>query len=94
MSVEDLKKKRKKELNKKEEKVEVFTTSTCPYCIKIKKWLESENIDYEEHNVEESREKAKEMIEMSGQRGVPQTKVNDQVIVGFQPEKIKEAMSQ
>ena len=73
--------------------VEVFTTPTCPYCTKIKKWLESEDIQYIEHDVSQNKEKAKKMMEMSGQRGVPQTKVGDEIIVGFQPGKIKEALS-
>lgn len=74
--------------------VTVYTTPSCPYCVKIKEWLEQEEIEYREHNVAENKEKAKEMIQKTGQRGVPQTLIkteeNEEAIIGFQPEKIKE----
>jgi len=74
--------------------ITVYSTPSCPYCVKIKEWLDSEDLDYVEHNVAEDQEKATEMIRKTGQRGVPQTLVEkngeEKVIVGFQPQKIKE----
>ena len=72
--------------------IEVYTTPSCPYCTKIKQWLDENGYDYEEHNVAENREKAKEMIQLTGRRGVPQTAIGDQVVMGFQPDKIQEAI--
>lgn len=72
--------------------IQVFSTPTCPYCTKIKKWLDQNDYEYTEHNVADDREKAKEMVEKTGQRGVPQTFVGDQAIVGFQPDKIEKAI--
>jgi glutaredoxin-like YruB-family protein len=72
--------------------IEVFTTPSCPYCTKVKQWLDGNEYDYEEHNVASDQEKAKKMIERTGQRGVPQTFVGEQEIVGFQPDKIEEAI--
>ncbi|MFB6100735.1 MAG: glutaredoxin family protein, partial [Candidatus Nanohalobium sp.] len=74
--------------------IQVFTTPTCPYCTKIKDWLDEEGYDYEEHNVADDREKAKEMMQKTGQRGVPQTFVGDEAVVGFQPEKIQKAIEE
>jgi glutaredoxin-like YruB-family protein len=74
------------------DEIEVFTTPSCPYCTKIKQWLEENNYDYEEHNVAEDKEKAKEMVEKTGKRGVPQTFVGDEAIVGFQPDKLQKAI--
>lgn len=74
--------------------IEVFTTSTCPYCTKIKEWLEENGYDYIEHNVGEDQEQARRMGEKTGQRGVPQTFVGDEAIVGFRPQKIEEAISE
>ncbi len=93
MSIDEIKDKKKEEMKKKNQ-VEVFTTPTCPYCTKIKKWMDSEGIEYKEHNVAQDKKKAKEMMKMSGERGVPQTKVGEEIIVGFQPGKIKEALSE
>jgi glutaredoxin 3 len=72
--------------------IKVYTTPSCPYCTNIKEWLDENDYDYTEYNVAENKEKAKEMVEKTGQRGVPQTLVNDQAIIGFQPEKIQEAI--
>lgn len=76
------------------EEIEVFTTPSCPYCTKIKEWLEENDYDYTEHNVAEDRDKAKEMIEETGQRGVPQTFVGDKTVIGFQPDKIEKAIEE
>jgi len=74
--------------------ITVYSTPSCPYCVKIKEWLDSEDLDYVEHNVAEDQEKAMEMVKKTGQRGVPQTVVEkdgeENVVVGFQPQKIKE----
>lgn len=74
--------------------IEVFTTPSCPYCTKIKQWLEQNDYEFVEHNVAEDRDKAKEMIEKTGQRGVPQTFIGEKAVVGFQPEKIEEAIEE
>lgn len=76
------------------EDIQVFTTPSCPYCTKIKQWLDENNYDYVEHNVAENQEKAKEMIEKTGQRGVPQTFVGEKAVIGFQPDKLQEAIEQ
>lgn len=72
--------------------IEVYTTPSCPYCTKIKQWLEQEGYEYEEVNVAENREKAKEMVQKTGQQGVPQTFIGDKSVVGFQPQKIEEVI--
>ncbi|MFB6203963.1 MAG: glutaredoxin family protein [Candidatus Nanohaloarchaea archaeon] len=74
--------------------IEVFTTPTCPYCTKVKNWLEENGYDYTEHNVAEDREKAKKMIEKTGQRGVPQVFVGEETIVGYQPDRIEQAIQE
>lgn len=72
--------------------IEVFTTPTCPYCTKVKKWLDENDYKYEEHNVASDQEKAKKMIERTGKRGVPQTFIGDKEVIGFQPDKIEKAI--
>jgi glutaredoxin-like YruB-family protein len=74
------------------EEIEVFTTPTCPYCTKVKQWLDENDYDYKEHNVASDQEKAKKMIERTGQRGVPQTFIGDEEVIGFQPDKIEQAI--
>ncbi len=74
--------------------ITVYTTPACPYCVKVKQWLDEYGYDYTEHNVAEDREKAKEMIQQTGKRAVPQIVVDDRVIIGFQPQKIERAITQ
>jgi glutaredoxin-like YruB-family protein len=74
--------------------IEVFTTPSCPYCTKIKQWLDENGHEYVEYNVAENREKAREMIQKTGQRGVPQTVVGDEAVIGFQPDKIQKKIEQ
>ncbi|MFB6158941.1 MAG: glutaredoxin family protein [Candidatus Nanohalobium sp.] len=74
--------------------IEVYSTPSCPYCDKIKEWLDENGYEYTEFNVAENKEKAKEMIQRTGQRGVPQTFIGDTEVVGFQPGKIEEAIEE
>jgi glutaredoxin 3 len=72
------------------DEIEVYSTPSCPYCNKLKNWLDEQGYEYTDYNVNENQEKAKEMIERTRQRGVPQTFIGDEEVIGFQPEKIKE----
>ncbi|QKQ98247.1 NrdH-redoxin [Candidatus Nanohaloarchaea archaeon] len=72
--------------------IQVFSTPTCPYCTKVKQWLNENDYEFEEHNVAEDRDKAREMIEKTGQKGVPQVFVGDEAVIGYRPDKIEEAI--
>lgn len=92
-SIDDVKRKKLEQLQEETKTaVEVFTTPTCPYCTKLKQWLDGQGIAYTEHNVAQDRDKAMEMVQRTGQRGVPQTFVGDEAIVGFDPNRIKAAL--
>ncbi|EHK00527.1 glutaredoxin YruB-family protein [Candidatus Haloredivivus sp. G17] len=73
--------------------IEVYTTPSCPYCTKLKNWLGEQDIDYEAFDLSQNKEKAQELIQKTGQRGVPQTLIKDgdeeKAVIGFQPDKIK-----
>ena len=66
-----------------DKKVVVYSTPTCPYCKRAKDYLSRKGIPYTNINVAQDREKAKEMIQKSGQMGVPVITINGEVIVGF-----------
>ncbi len=74
--------------------IKVYTTPTCHYCTKLKNWLEQEEIKYKAFDLSKDRAKAQELIQKTGQRGVPQTiiKKNDEekAVIGFNPQKIKQ----
>lgn len=73
-------------------KVEVYSTATCPYCVRLKQFLNDNNIAFENYDVSSNQEKAEEMIKKTGQMGVPVIDVEGQIIVGFDKEKIKQAL--
>ncbi len=74
------------------DKITVYGAPTCPWCIKLKDWLESKKADFEYIDVSrpENRRKAQEMVEKSGQMGIPVTIIGNKVIIGFDKEKIVE----
>lgn len=69
-------------------KVIVYSTSFCPYCVTLKEFLKKEGVEFEDIDVSQDREAAKEMIDRSGQTGVPVVNIDGQIVVGFDKEKI------
>ena len=68
--------------------VKVYSTPICPYCVVLKKFLEEHNIEFEDVDVSQNEEAAKEIIEKSGQMRVPVIEINGEIVVGFDKEKI------
>lgn len=75
-------------------KVTVFSTKNCPYCHMAKAFLDKQGVHYESIDVGEDRNAAKKMIDLSGQRGVPVITVDDEVIVGFDSQRLNELFGQ
>ena len=69
--------------------VKVYSTPTCPYCLMVKKYFDDKNVQYENLDVSQDRNAANEMINKSGQRGVPVVDIDGNIIVGFDREKIE-----
>lgn len=63
--------------------VTIYSTPTCGYCKKAKSYFAENDIEYTEHDVSSDKEAAQEMIEKSGQKGVPVIVVDDEIVVGF-----------
>lgn len=72
--------------------VTIYSTPTCVYCNATKAFFKEEGIAYTEHNVAADAEKRKEMIEKSGQMGVPVIDIDGRIIVGFDRGAIKKAL--
>ena len=73
--------------------VKVYSTKTCPWCIKVKEFLKEKKIDFEDIDVSTDQNAANEMIEKSGQMGVPVIEINGKIIVGFDKEEIEKALA-
>ena len=72
--------------------VTVYSTPSCPYCIKAKEFLKENNIEFENIDVSSDQEKAQEMIDKTGQMGVPVIDIEGQLIVGFDKAAITKAL--
>ena len=66
-----------------DKKVVVYSTPTCPYCKRAKDYLSRKRISFVDHNVAQDRDAANEMIQKSGQMGVPVITIDGEVVVGF-----------
>jgi len=72
--------------------VTIYTTPTCHFCHAAKEFFKENNIAFTEHDVAADMEKRKEMVEKSGQMGVPVIFVGDQMIVGFDEGKLRDLL--
>lgn len=72
--------------------VTVYSTPTCPYCIRAKQFLKEQGIAFRDVDVSSDRESAEEMRKKSGQMGVPVLDIGGEIIVGFDKEQIRTAL--
>jgi glutaredoxin-like YruB-family protein len=72
-----------------EKKITIYSTPTCHFCQMTKTFLAEHNIPYTDYNVAEDAAKRQEMIERSGQMGVPVIFVDDDMIIGFDKEHLE-----
>jgi len=68
--------------------VKVYSTQFCPYCVILKEFLKENKVAFEEIDVSENQKAQEEMIEKSGQMGVPVVEIDGEMIIGFDREKI------
>lgn len=73
--------------------IKVYSTPTCPYCKMVKELLSSKSVEYQDIDVSASQESLDEMISVSGQMGVPVVVIGDEVIRGFNKDKIESLIS-
>lgn len=73
-------------------KVTIYSTKTCVYCKMAKDFFANNKILFDEHDVGTDLQKRQEMIEKSGQMGVPVITVGDEVVVGFDKARLAEML--
>ena len=79
-------------MDKKQKKVIIYSTPTCNYCATAKDFFNEHGIKYESYNVATDLERRKEMMEKSGQMGVPVVIIDSEVVVGFNEPLLKELL--
>jgi glutaredoxin 3 len=76
------------------EKIKVYSTETCPYCVMVKEFLKDKKLEFEDIDVNSDKDKAQEMVEKSGQMGVPVVDIGGKIIIGFDKPKIEETLKE
>ena len=79
-------------MKEKNKTVTVYSSPDCAYCYTLKGFLDKNKIKYEEINIYDDDEAYEKMKEMSGQKDVPVTVIEDEVIVGWDKEKFKKVL--
>ena len=66
----------------------IYSTPSCHFCHMAKDFFKEKNVAYTDYNVAADPEKRKELIEKSGQMGVPVIFIGDQMVIGFNKLKV------
>ncbi len=75
-----------------DKKVTIYTTPTCHFCHAAKDYFAEKGVEYTEKDVASDLEARKEMLDKSGQMGVPQILIGDELVVGFDQGRIEELL--
>ena len=70
----------------------IYSTPVCHFCQAAKEFFKENNVEYTEFDVAADAAKREEMIEMTGQMGVPVIRIGDDVVIGFDEPKVKELL--
>ena len=74
-------------------KIKIYTTPSCAYCKMAKEYFKLKGFEYEEYNVATDIAKQKEMIDKTGQFGVPVIDIDGKIVIGFDRTKINELLN-
>lgn len=75
-----------------DKQVTIYSTPTCHFCQMTKEFLKENGIGYTDYNVAQDLEKRQEMIQKSGQMGVPVIFVGNEMIIGFDKERLESSL--
>ena len=72
--------------------IKIYTTPTCPYCLKAKDYFKKKGVQYKECNVAQDKEAREEMIRIIGGRSVPVIVAGEEVMIGFDQARIEKIL--
>jgi glutaredoxin 3 len=73
--------------------IKVYTTSSCPYCVKLKNFLKENGVKFKEINISVYPEAAKELKNITGQTGVPVVLFGSHKIIGFDEGRLRKVLN-
>lgn len=75
-----------------DKKITVYTSESCPYCTMVMEYLKERKVPFTEINLNKQPDKIDYLLEVTGQFGVPQTEIDGEWILGFDPEALSELL--
>lgn len=72
--------------------IKIYTTPTCPFCLKAKEYFKKRGVQYTEYNVAQDKEALEEMRRISGGRSVPVIVAGEEVMIGFDQSRIEKIL--
>jgi glutaredoxin 3 len=74
-------------------KVLLFSTSTCSWCRRAKRYFKDRGVPFKEINIERDPDAARDIVRKTGQTGMPVIKIGSKWIVGFDRERIEKELA-
>lgn len=74
--------------------VTVYSSNRCVYCVMVKNFLTQQNVPFQEVNVDDQPDIVQRLIQTTGRMGVPQTDINGNWVVGYDPNSIMKALEE
>jgi len=71
----------------------IYTTPTCVYCRAAEEFFKENNVQYEEKDVAKDEQARDDMVQKSGQLGVPVIDINGEIVIGFDESRLKELLN-
>ena len=72
--------------------VKIYSTPTCPWCLKTKEFLKENKIKFKDIDVSKNSKAAEEMVKKSGQMGTPVLDIDGKIIIGFDEEELRKTL--
>lgn len=72
--------------------VTIYSTPSCHFCHMAKDFFHENNVAFTDYDVASDQAKRQEMMDKSGQMGVPVIFVGDDMVIGFNKPKIVELL--
>ena len=75
-------------------RVIVFTQQDCPPCAWVKNFLSERGILFEERSIDSSVAVARELTQTYKSQSTPTVVIGDQVLIGYDPERLGQLLAQ
>ncbi len=72
--------------------IEVFTTPVCKYCNALKTFFKENSVVFTERDLSKDIEAREFIISKTGKMAVPVTRINEQILIGWDEETFKKAL--